>query len=163
MRGLKLTIAYCGTRYCGWQVQEGQESIQQKLQEAFEAITGEKVQVTGSGRTDAGVHALGQVASLRTRSTLECSQLIRALNATTPEDISILNVEEVAPSFHAIRDATRKRYRYRIQPGRIRDPLDRNFSWFVPTVLNVTAMQAACHYLLGRARFRLLPGRRWSP
>lgn len=153
MRGLKLTVAYCGAAYCGWQVQTGQDSIQQKLQEAFEAVTGERVQITGSGRTDAGVHALGQVASLRTRTTLECERLLRALNATTPEDIAILKIEETDPEFHAIRDATGKRYRYRIQPGRIRDPLDRGFSWFVPTELDVAAMREACRQLVGEHDF----------
>lgn len=153
MRGLKLTIAYCGANYCGWQIQDGQDSVQQKLQDAFQEVTGEPVRITGSGRTDAGVHALGQVASLQTNSQMECFRLVRALNATTPEDIAVLNVEDVEVGFHAIRDAKRKRYRYQIQPGRIPNPLDRAYSWFLPFELNVAAMEAGAKLLEGEHDF----------
>lgn len=153
MRGLKLTIAYRGTEFCGWQIQDNQPSIQQALETAFETVTGETPRITGSGRTDAGVHALGQVASLQTNSNMECFRLVRALNATTPDDIAILDIEEVSPDFHAIRDALRKRYRYQILHGRIRDPLSRDQCWFVPTILDVGTMREACQRLLGEHDF----------
>ena len=105
MRYLKLTIAFDGTDYCGWQVQSNGVSIQQRLEEAWQAVTQEKIRITASGRTDGGVHALAQVCGLATQSSMECRDLFRALNAETPFDISILKVEEAPAGFHAIRDA----------------------------------------------------------
>lgn len=153
MRCLKLTVSYRGTRFAGWQVQPGQPTIQESLEHAFQQITGQRIKVVGSGRTDAGVHALGQVASVVVDTDMECFRLLRGLNATTPEDISVVAVEEAPPGFHAIRDATRKRYRYRIQHGRIRDPLMREFCWFVPTILNVDAIRQAAQALIGEHDF----------
>lgn len=153
MRCLKLTVAYRGTHYCGWQVQDGQPTIQQALEQAFASITGEAIRITGSGRTDSGVHAIGQVASLQTHSTLECFRLLRALNAKTSQDISVLSVEEAPSDFHAIRDAKRKSYGYRLQFGPIPDPLNREFCWFIPTQLDVARMRDACQFLLGEHDF----------
>ena len=153
MRCLKMTVAYRGTDFCGWQVQDGLPSIQQSLEEAFKTVTGEQVRITGSGRTDAGVHALGQVASLATDSKLECYRLVRALNATTPDDISVLKIEDTINGFHAIRDAKRKKYRYQIQHGCIPDPLNRDFSWFIPHDLNAQSMQDACNRIIGEHDF----------
>jgi tRNA pseudouridine38-40 synthase len=153
MRCLKITVAYRGTNFCGWQVQEGLPSIQQSLEEAYQTVTSEHVRIIGSGRTDAGVHALGQVASLSTESDMDCDRLMRALNATTPNDISVLNIQDAVTGFHAIQNAKRKTYRYQIQYGRIPDPLNRDFYWFIPNPLAVDAMQNACKQFLGEHDF----------
>src|SRR5262245_40030270 len=112
MRTVKLTLAYDGTDFAGWQVQEGKRTVQGVLEEAWAKITSETVRATASGRTDAGVHALAQVASLKTATHLTAEVLQRALNAGLPEDVVVLAVEEAAKDFHAIRDAVTKRYRY---------------------------------------------------
>ena len=153
MRCLMLTVAYRGTDFCGWQIQDGQPSIQQCLEQAFEKITGEQVRITGSGRTDSGVHALGQVASLQTGSEMDCARLVRGLNATTPGDISVLDVRDMPLDFHAIQSAKRKMYRYQMQHGRVRNPIERDFCWFVPARLDVEAMQEACRKIEGEHDF----------
>lgn len=153
MRYLKLTIAYDGTAYCGWQIQSGDTSIQQRLEEGWRKVTGESVRITASGRTDGGVHAEAQVCSLMTETHLSNESLVRALNAETPFDIAILKVEDAPHGFHAIRDAVQKTYRYQIQFGRIRDPLRRRFWWHVPRDLEVPAMRQAASHLLGTHDF----------
>ena len=153
MRHLKLTIAYDGTEYVGWQMQINGISVQQRLEEGWQSVTGEKIRITASGRTDSGVHALGQVCSLATESELPASQLVRALNAETPFDISVLTVEEAAAGFHAIRDAIQKTYRYHIQYGRILDPLRIRTCWFVPGELDIEGMRQAARYLVGEHDF----------
>jgi len=153
MRYLKLTIAYDGTNYCGWQIQKNQISIQQRLEESWTKVTGESVRIVASGRTDGGVHAEGQVCSLATTSQFSTEVLVRALNAETPFDISILSIDEAPPGFHAIRDAVAKTYRYQIQYGRLRDPLKRRYWWHVPRALDVAAIQQAASYLMGTHDF----------
>ena len=105
MRHLKLTIAYDGTDYVGWQVQDNGISVQQRLEEAWTKVTGEKTRVIASGRTDSGVHAIAQVCSVATDSQLAPGTLVRALNAETPYDIAVLKAEEAVEDFHAICDA----------------------------------------------------------
>jgi len=153
MRHLKLTIAYDGTDYCGWQVQTNGVSVQQRLEEGWRKVTGETIRITASGRTDGGVHALAQVCSLATESAMSRRDLYRALNAETPFDISVLSVEEAACGFHAIRDAIEKTYFYQIQHGRLLDPLRRRYWWHVPVDLNIEAMQTASQCLLGTHDF----------
>ncbi len=153
MRFLKLTIAYDGADYVGWQVQTNGVSIQQRLETAWQEVTQESVRIMASGRTDAGVHAEAQVCSLATSTQLECETLIRALNAKTPDDISVLNVQNAPDGFHAIRDAKWKTYRYQIQYGRIPDVLSRRTHWFQPCVLDVDAMRAAAQFLMGQHDF----------
>lgn len=153
MRHLKLTIAYDGTEYVGWQVQTNGISIQQKLEEAWNSITGETIRITASGRTDKGVHARGQVCSLATESPLSHRDLLRALNAETPFDMAVLSVEPAREGFHAIYDAVEKTYYYQLQYGRIEDPLRRRFSWFVPRELDVQAMREAARHLVGTLDF----------
>ncbi len=153
MRALKLTIAYDGTDYCGWQVQAGDKSIQQALEASWFKVTGEQIRITASGRTDGGVHAEAQVCSLNTQSSLDTRSLVRALNAESPFDIAVLKVEEVEAGFHAIRDATGKTYRYQIQYGRIRDPLRRRYWWHVPRELDVRAMNSGAQFLIGTHDF----------
>lgn len=154
MRCLKLTIAYDGTSYAGWQVQPGQTTIQSTLEAAWEKVTGERLRATASGRTDAGVHAVGQVVGISTDSELSCDRVLRALNGNTPFDIVVRSVEEAWDGFHAIRDAIGKRYRYVIQDGPLRDVFARRYAWHVvPRPLDVGAMQAAARLLLGEHDF----------
>lgn len=153
MRCLKITLAYDGTDYVGWQWQENGRSIQQVFEQAWREVTGEERRATASGRTDAGVHALGQVVSMTTTNELPDETLLRALNANLPRDVVVLEVAAVPEGFHAIRDATGKRYRYVMQPGRIPDVLARRYCWFVPHELNADSMGAAAEHLLGRHDF----------
>lgn len=153
MRDLKLTIAYDGTDYVGWQVQQNGISVQQRLEEGWEAVTGEQVRITASGRTDAGVHAEQQVCSLRSATELPLDRIPQAVNAHTPWDIVVLKAERAREGFHAIRDATGKTYRYQIQFGRRMDVLSRRFRWFVPRRLDVAAMREAAAGLIGRHDF----------
>ena len=153
MRYLKLTIAYDGTDYCGWQVQRNGVSIQQRLEQAWTKITSEQIRITASGRTDGGVHARAQVCSLATETHLSHHALLRALNAETPFDIAILSVEAAPDGFHAIRDAVDKTYVYQIQYGRILDPLRRRTWWHVPGDLNISAMREAAQHLIGTHDF----------
>ncbi len=153
MRHLKLTVAYDGTDYVGWQVQPNGVSIQQRLEEAWLAVTGERIRIIASGRTDSGVHALGQVCSLTTASPLDCHSIRRALNAHSPNDISVVNVQPAPIGFHAIRDASRKTYLYRVQFGRVCNPIGRSYCWFVPQVLDIDAIHQAAKYLVGEHDF----------
>ncbi len=153
MRYLKLTIAYDGKNYVGWQVQKNGISVQQRLEEGWTDVTGENIRITASGRTDSGVHARGQVCSLGTQSVIPNAGLIRAINARTPEDISVLNVESVVEGFNAIIDCQKKTYCYQIQCGRILDPLGIDHSWFVPHHLDIDAMKEAAVFLTGQLDF----------
>jgi tRNA pseudouridine38-40 synthase len=149
----KLTLAYDGTAYGGWQVQPNARTIQAELETAFATIVGAPVRTVASGRTDAGVHALGQVVSVDCDTRLDLETLCRALNANLPRDIAVLAVEFAAPGFHAIRDAVRKRYRYVIQDGPPRDVFLRAYSWQLPQPLDVPAMQRAAEPLVGTHDF----------
>ena len=153
MRHLKLTIAYDGTDYVGWQVQKNGIAVQQRLEEAWQAVTGEKIRITASGRTDSGVHALAQVCSLQTESRLDAERLTFALNANVPEDIVVLRTEEAPAGFHAIRDAVSKTYRYNLQFGTKCDVLQRRFQWYVPGRLDVDAMKQGAKFLVGTHDF----------
>ena len=138
MRHIKLVISYDGTDYVGWQVQPNGISIQQCLETAWASVTGEQLRITASGRTDSGVHALGQVCSFA---------------AETPFDISVLTAEEAPEQFHAIRDAKQKTYRYHIQHGRIMDPLRLRTCWFIPGELDLDSMQQAALLITGEHDF----------
>ena len=153
MRYLKLTIAYDGTRYVGWQVQQNGTSIQQVLETAWQAVTGEALRITASGRTDSGVHALAQVCSLATNSALGTNRLLFALNANLPMDIRVLEVATAPEHFHAIRDAVRKTYRYQIQNGRILDVFGSLYRWHIPRPLDIEAMTRAAGHLTGKHDF----------
>lgn len=153
MRYLKLTVAYDGRNYVGWQVQLNGPSIQQKLEEAWTDVTGEKIRILASGRTDSGVHARGQVCSLGTGSVIPNTKLLRAINAKTPEDISVLKVEAAIDGFNAIHHCEKKTYCYQIQCGRILDPLGMDRNWFVPHHLDIAAMREAAGHLRGQLDF----------
>lgn len=153
MRTLKLTVTYDGTNYSGWQRQKNAPTIQQELEESWERITGERITITGSGRTDSGVHARQQVCSLETQSTLDCNKLLRAVNGNTPTAISIVSAEEVDSDFNAITHSVQKTYQYYIQSGRILDPLRERFAWFVSYNLDAAAMQQAADLIVGEHDF----------
>jgi len=153
MSHYKLTLAYDGTAYHGWQVQPEQRTIQGTIEAAILRLTGRTVRVTASGRTDAGVHALGQVASFAAECRLAAAELGPALNAVLPEDIAVLDVCEVPSGFHPIRDAVRKCYRYLIHNGPVRDVFARRYAWHVAQPLDLTAMQRAALPLLGTHDF----------
>jgi tRNA pseudouridine38-40 synthase len=154
-RTLKLTIAYDGAAYAGWQYQCDKPTVQDTLEKAIEKVTGRHVRVLASGRTDAGVHALGQVVGFRTDSHLPPDVLLRALNANLPHDIAVLDVAEAPEGFHAIAHVVRKRYRYVIHDGPVRDVFHRQYAWhYRHGRLDVEAMQRAASSLLGTHDFR---------
>jgi tRNA pseudouridine38-40 synthase len=154
MRTLKLTIAYDGTGYVGWQRQENGLSVQQVVEEALQPLCGNDLAVLmGAGRTDAGVHALGQVASVRVRFEHTPSTVRRALNVRLPPDIRVLDVVEADPGFHARFDAVGKSYRYRIATDRVLLPFNRWFVWHMPQACDAEAMRAAAAVLIGRHDF----------
>lgn len=153
MRNIKLTIEYDGTNYAGWQRQNNALTVQQRLEEAIEEATGTKSEVIGSSRTDAGVHAKGFVANFKTISSIPDSRFREALNNKLPEDIVILNSEEVNAEFHARYSSIGKQYSYTIlnrpQPAAI----DRNYVYHYKRLLNFEAMQSACIHFVGKHDF----------
>jgi tRNA pseudouridine38-40 synthase len=153
MPTFKLTLAYDGTEFAGWQRQPAERTVQGELEAAIERITQERSKCIASGRTDAGVHALGQVVSFQSETKLDGPTLAKALNAELPEDMLVFEVAEAAPSFHALRDAVRKRYRYVVQDGRLPDLFDRKHVWHVYQRLDVEAMKAAATALVGTHDF----------
>ena len=153
-RTFKLTITYDGTDFAGWQVQPGQETVQGNLHRALRQITGQEIQIVGSGRTDSGVHAIAQVASLTTRNWRhDADSLARALNAHLPDTIAVTEAVDAPDRFHAIRDAVGKRYRYQLQVGGIRDVFDFRFRWHLKGPLDLDAMKVAASMFVGRHDF----------
>jgi tRNA pseudouridine38-40 synthase len=148
------TVSYDGTDFSGWQVQTGRRTVQGALQEALSTILGAPVSVLAAGRTDAGVHAEGQVISFRAVTRIPPAGIAAAANALLPEDAAILDLAEAPPSFHATFDATGKVYRYEILSGRIPRPLLRRTTWRVPGRLDLRRMRAAARLLVGRRDFR---------
>jgi tRNA pseudouridine38-40 synthase len=153
MRTLKLTLAYDGTDYFGWQYQPDRPTVQGTLEAALKGVTQEEIRITGSGRTDAGVHALGQVVSFQTGTRLSCAELMKALNATLPEDMAVLELAEAPDDFHAIRSAVRKRYRYQIYDGPVADVFRRRWVWHIRHRLDEQAMHEAAQALVGTHDF----------
>jgi tRNA pseudouridine38-40 synthase len=152
-RTLKLTVAYDGTRFVGWQRQAEGESIQGVLEEALARFEGRPVTIHGAGRTDAGVHARGQVASVQLTCGHDVATLTRALNAQLPEDVRVCSIEEAAADFHARFSARSRTYRYQIRSGGVASPFDRAFVWHLPERLDVDAMRQAARTLVGRHDF----------
>jgi len=150
----KLTLEYDGTPFVGWQRQENGLSVQQVLEEAVKAFCGEDVTVFGSGRTDAGVHAIGQVAHITLNKSHPADTVRRAINQhLIPHLVAVLDVEDVADDFHARFSAESRSYRYRIVNRRARLALDRNRAWHVPLPLDAGAMHEAAQSLLGKHDF----------
>jgi tRNA pseudouridine38-40 synthase len=153
MRSVRLTLAYDGTDFFGWQWQTGMRTVQEVVEQAIRRVTGESMRVVAAGRTDRGVHALGQVVSFQTESSLTNEVLRRALNANLPADVCVLDVQSAQDGFHAIDDSTGKRYRYLIQDGRNRDVFARRYAWRVWHPLDASAMHLAAQGWLGRHDF----------
>lgn len=155
MRTIKLTLAYDGAAYRGWQRQPGNRTLQDEIEQAIFRITGEKLTVSGSGRTDSGVHALGQTASFNTERSLTPAAFRKALNAELPIDIVVVDAAEAEPGFHARKQAKRKRYRYIIHNSRTGDVFRRGTSWhYCYGKLDAEAMHRAAQLWLGTHDFR---------
>ncbi|MCX7816441.1 MAG: tRNA pseudouridine(38-40) synthase TruA [Syntrophales bacterium] len=152
-RLIRMIIEYEGTNYQGWQRQKTGLSIQQVLEEKVAIVTGEQVKIIGAGRTDAGVHALNQVAVFRTQSNLPCKNITAGVNSLLPSDIVIKQTEEAPLTFHPRKDARAKVYLYQIYNGPTRSAVWRNFSWYVLYPLDLKAMQVAASYLVGSHDF----------
>jgi len=153
MRNFKFTVAYDGTDYYGWQLQPGKPTIQGALTEILRRIAQEAIVVHGAGRTDAGVHALGQVANFRTHSALSAAELQRACNALLPPTIRIVGAEEVGPDFHARWCALAKTYRYRLYRERVVPPALWRYVLHYPFPLDEAAMAAAAARFVGTHDF----------
>jgi tRNA pseudouridine38-40 synthase len=153
MRVLKLTLAYDGSAFHGWQVQPGRPTIQGALAGVWEGLTGEQLLPQGSGRTDAGVHALAQVASLETASTIPAANIRTVLNGRLPPAIRVLSVEEMAAGFHARHSARAKSYRYRIWRGELVPPFLSRYVTHHPFPLDEQAMARAAVEVVGRHDF----------
>jgi tRNA pseudouridine38-40 synthase len=150
---IKLTIEYDGTDYCGWQAQPNGRAIQDVIEQGLEKILGAKIRLAASGRTDAGVHALGQVANFTHDGKFDLWRLQRGLNGVTPNDIVIRQIDVVPDFFDARRDARARAYQYRIWNHRWPPAIQRRFSWHVHDALNVSAMRDALRYLEGEHDF----------
>lgn len=153
MRSLKLTLAYDGTNYVGWQRQANGSSIQQVVEEALAPLAGGLTAVVAAGRTDAGVHALGQVASASFPSDLPAATIQRAINARLPADIRVIEAADAPAGFHARFHAIGKTYRYRLGIGGFVLPFDRWFVWHAPGRRDVDAMRRAAAHCVGRHDF----------
>jgi tRNA pseudouridine38-40 synthase len=153
MRNLKLILSYDGTDFAGWQVQPDAATIQGTLGSAIGRITGEKVLPQGSGRTDAGVHALAQVATFTSQSPVPTANFVKALNDSLPAAIRVLSVEEAAADFHARHSAKAKTYRYRIYRGAICPPFLARYVWHYPFPLDEGAMARAAALVEGEHDF----------
>lgn len=149
----KLTLAYDGTDFSGWQVQPERATIQGELANAIERVTGERVLPQGSGRTDAGVHARGQVASFALNAAIPADNLRRALNRTLPESIRVLSAEPAALEFHARHSVVAKTYEYRIFRGEICPPWTARFAWALHWALDLARLQTAAQAVVGTHDF----------
>ena len=159
MYNYKLTIQYDGTRYRGWQVQGNTDlTIQGKLEGVLSRLTGQLVEVHGSGRTDAGVHALGQVANVKLPHPVEPSELLGELNRYLPADTGVIAAEPAPERFHARLNARSKTYRYRIWNSAIPNVLERSYLYVLPESLDVAAMERAAADLVGTHDFRSFCG-----
>jgi len=152
-RNLRLTLEYDGTRYHGWQRQKNALTLQEVVETALGKLTGEAVRLIGSGRTDAGVHARGQVANFMTTSALPLKAFLHGLNSLLPLDIAILEAEDVPLTFHARYAALWKTYAYIIINRPVRSPLHHNYAWWLAVRLDLEAMQEAAQVLPGEHDF----------
>ncbi len=153
MRNLKLLVSYDGTDFAGWQVQPDGATIQGTLATAIGRITGEKVLPQGSGRTDAGVHAIGQVVSFGTASVIPATNFVVALNDLLPASVRVLDAKEMPTEFHARKSALAKTYRYRIFRGDICSPFVARYVWHFPYPLDEAAMVSAAGEIIGEHDF----------
>lgn len=154
MKRVKLTVAYDGTNYHGWQIQPNGNTIEAELNRHLSELLGEEIRVTGASRTDAGVHALGNVAVFDTSARMPAEKISYAMNTRLPEDIRIQESCEVAPDFHPRFCRTVKTYEYRILNRRFPDPTKRLYSYFYYYPLDVEKMKTAAAYLVGEHDFQ---------
>lgn len=155
MRTIKLTLAYDGTHFNGWQIQSNnQRTVQGEIKKALKEFLNEDVTLIASGRTDTGVHAQGQVAHFKSKSKQDITEIQKSLNALLPEDISAINIEEVSKNFHAQYDAKLKTYRYQIFNSPHRNPYYRSFYLHYPHTLSVRRMREAAKDLIGKKDFK---------
>jgi len=153
LRNIKLTLAYEGTNYNGYQVQKDQPTIQLKLEEALKVTTKEKIRVLVSGRTDSGVHALGQVVNFKTLSKIPTDKFVPALNSILPPDIRIKKSEEVSEDFHAQLSALGKHYQYSLYNADVSSPFLRRYVYQVRRDLDLDRMKKAADYFMGKKDF----------
>lgn len=154
MKNIKLTIQYDGTRYKGWQrLGEGQMTIQGKMEDVLSKMTGEKIEIFGSGRTDAGVHALNQVANFKTNSEMTTKEILDYCYRYLPDDIVVKKVEKAHEKFHARYNVKSKKYLYRIWNYKYHDPFIRKHVTQIPQSLNINDMKKAASYLIGEYDF----------
>ncbi len=154
MKRIKILVAYDGTRYCGWQLQPGQPTIEGELNKALSGLLKEEITVIGASRTDSGVHALGNVAVFDTESSIPAEKICPALNVRLPEDIRVQASAEVDPDFHPRRTVSRKTYEYRILNRKVALPTQRLYSTFVYYDLDMERMRKAAEYLVGEHDFK---------
>lgn len=158
MRNFKLLIEYDGTNYAGWQRQKTDPTIQGEIEKALETMLRQKVGVIGSGRTDAGVHALGQTANFRCDTRLSCEAFQKGLNSLLKKDIVIRDCKEAGIDFHARFDAKGKRYSYRIFNHSVACSVGRQYCWWVRFPLDTEAMQLGAKHLIGTHDFKAFEG-----
>lgn len=155
MRNFKIILQYEGTRYQGWQKQESTENtIQGKMERLLSRIAGRTVEIQASGRTDAGVHAYGQVANFHMDTQLSAAELMNQINQYLPEDIGVISIEEMPERFHSRLNAKGKTYCYRVLNSEIPHVFDRKFVYVYPDRLDVEAMRRAASYLTGTHNFK---------
>ena len=153
MRNIRIVIEYDGTEYCGWQRQPNGTSIQEVLESAISSIVQERIRLIGSGRTDAGVHAIHQVANFMSRSSVQCSGLLRGLNSLLPQDITVKDAQDVEEQFHSRYSAQSKVYLYRIYNCPTRSALEQRYAWHIREMLDFETMNIAVGMLLGTHDF----------
>ena len=155
MRNIRLLVQYEGTRYQGWQRQESSENtIQGRLEKLLSQMCGEKIELQGSGRTDAGVHAMGQVANFHTESTLSTEEMLEYINTYLPQDIAVIQVTEAAERFHSRLNAAGKCYQYRVWNSAVPDVFLRRYALEYHQMLDIEAMKQAASLLLGEHDFK---------
>jgi tRNA pseudouridine38-40 synthase len=153
LRRIKLILEYDGTDFSGWQVQPDQRTVQGVLQECLSNMMGSQIKVIGSGRTDAGVHAVEQVAHADVTRDIPAANIMMGLNSSLEKDVRVLNCEDTAQEFHAQRSATGKTYRYIILNGSRPTALDRNRVWYIRQPLDLEAMVKGAAHLIGEQDF----------
>ena len=158
IKNFKITIEYDGTRYHGWQRQKNDRTIQAEIEKAVLAITGQNVSLAGSGRTDAGVHAYGQVANFKCETNLSAPDLFGGLNSLTADDIVIHSCEEVAAAFHARYDVKSKTYVYKFLNRSHPAAIGRHYAWHIRKKLDIESMRAASTHLVGHHDFKAFEG-----
>ncbi len=153
-RNIKIKLAYDGSAFFGWQVQPGLRTVQGCIEDGLQSILGQPARITASGRTDTGVHAMGQVFNFYTDCPIPCDGLVRAMNSVLPDDITIIGALDVGEEFHARYNARAKCYSYIIDRSDLRSPLLSRYSLHHPGALDIPAMQKAAGYFIGEHDFR---------